>query len=120
MSTVTTKPELEAALKRGDPQITIRGELADKINKQMKRKTATRVAGGALAVGALVTAPLSGGATLPGAVAGAAVAISAGEVIAAIIILFAGSMGIIALLKDYEVIKVNLPGGSGVELRKKS
>lgn len=120
MSTVTSKSELEAALKRGDSQIIIQGELAEKIQKQMKRKKATRIAGGALTVGALVTAPLTGGATIPGAVAGAAVAVSAGEVIAAMIVLFAGSLGTIALLKNYEVIKVNLPGGVGVELRKKS
>ena len=119
MSTVTTKPELEAALKRGDSQILIRGEFATKIQKQMKKKTATRIAAGALAAGALVTAPFTGGATLPGAVAGAAVAVSAGEAIAAIDILFAGSIGLIALLKNYEVVKVDLPGVGGIELRKK-
>ena len=119
MSIVTSKSELEAALKRGDSPIIVQGELAEKIQKQMKRKKATRIAGGALAVGALATAPFTGGATLPGAVAGAAVAITAGEAIATMTVLFAGSMGITALLNKYEVIRVDFLGGASIELRKK-
>ena len=115
MTIVTTKVELEAALKRGDSHIAIRGELAEK----MKHKKATRIAAGVLAGGALVSAPFTGGASLPGVAVGATIALS-GEVLVAIALLYVGSMGVIALLKNYEVITVKSPVGGEVELRKKS
>lgn len=119
MTIVTTKVELEAALKRGDSHIAIRGELAEKVQQKMKHKKATRIAAGVLAGGALVSAPFTGGASLPGVAVGATIALS-GEVLVAIALLYVGSMGVIALLKNYEVITVKSPVGGEVELRKKS
>lgn len=102
---VTTKDELKVAKERGDMEIVVTGEFADKLKTSKK---ITKLNAGALAIisvaiaAATVTAPVTGGMSF---FAAAPVAALTGTEIAAIII--ASSIGLtmlIAIFKDYEEI----------------
>lgn len=105
MSIVTTKQELEAAKERGDEEIIVNGELADKLKKA---KRITTVGTGALSVlvasmgVATVAAPATGGLSFFAAAPAAALT---GIEIAAIIAASAVGLALlIAVFKDYEEI----------------
>ena len=117
MAVVTTKQELEAAKKRGDMEIVVKGELA---NKLKKAKKVTMVGAGTLALltaaiaAATVTAPVTGGLSYFMA---APIAAASGLEVAAIIL--ASTIGLallIALFKDYEEISYS---DGGMVLRKR-
>lgn len=106
MTVVATKQELEAAKERGDVEIIVEGELA---NKLKKAKKVTMVGAGTLALltvvigAATVTAPVTGGISY---FAAAPVAVMSGLEISAIIIASALGLGLlIALFKNYEEVE---------------
>lgn len=122
MTVVTTQQELEAAKERGDEQIIIEGELANKL-KQSKK--ITMVGAGTLALltaavgAATVTAPVSGGLSY---LMAAPIAAMSGLDVAAIILASAiGLTLVIAVFKNYEEISYSAgamvlrkrQGGSG-------
>lgn len=105
MSVVTTKQELEAAKERGDVEIIVEGEFA---NKLKTAKKVTLVGAGTLGLitvaiaAATLTAPVTGGLSY---FAAAPVAALSGLEIAAIITASAiGLTLLIAVFKDYEEI----------------
>ena len=117
MTVVTTKQELEAAKERGDVEIIVQGELA---NKLKKAKQVTMIGGGTLVLltaaiaAATVTAPVTGGLSYLGA---APISALSGLDIAAIIIASAiGLTLLIGLFKDYEEISYT---NAGMVLRKR-
>lgn len=65
MKTVHTKEELVAALKSGETHIIAKGEIAETLRKKKKRRTAALIGGGLLAVGGIIAAPFTGGASIP-------------------------------------------------------
>ena len=71
--------------------------------------------------GSLAAAPFTAGATIPGVVAGAA-ALTGGEIISVLIILYAGSIPIIAMLKNYDAIETtaDVYKGFSFKLKRKS
>ena len=106
MTVVATKQELKAAKERGDVEIIVEGELA---NKLKKAKKVTMVGAGTLALltvvigAATVTAPVTGGISY---FAAAPVAVMSGLEISAIIIASAlGLALLIALFKEYEEVE---------------
>jgi len=105
MTGVTTKQELEVAKERGDAEIIVEGELADKLKKAKK---VTMVGAGTLvlltaAIGAAtVAAPVTGGVSY---IMAAPIAAISGLDVAAIILASAVGLALlIALFKDYEEI----------------
>jgi len=105
MTVVTTKQELEAAKERGDEEIIVDGELADKL-KRAKKVTmvgvGTLTALTAAIAAATVTAPVTGGLSY---FAAAPIAAWSGLDVAAIILASAVGLALlIALFKDYEKI----------------
>lgn len=121
MRIVSTKNQFKKALEDKEREIQITGELAEEIQKIAKHKTGVKIAGALLLGGSLAAAPMTGGATLPGAVAGA-VAISGAQIIAILLIIFAGSIPIMAMIKGYDVIDSSASPTDGlrISLRKKS
>ncbi|WP_321900069.1 hypothetical protein [Paraburkholderia heleia] len=119
MTTVSTKEQLAQAKDRMEPEITIVGELADKLAKAKKiaALSAWAVAGIVAVVGlAAVAAPETGGLSL--GLAAAPVAAMSGMEVAAIIA--AASIGIaliLAVYKDYDEVEA---GGGRIILRRKS
>ena len=106
---VTTKAQLKQAKEAGEKEITINGDLANKLKKSKQIAMLGGVSLGILVAalgGATVTAPVTGGMSyLALASVAAPVAAITGIEIAAIIV--ASSLGIaliIALFKDYEEI----------------
>jgi hypothetical protein len=124
MKSVTTKEELNDAVKAGVPEIVIVGDLADKVARTKKlgmlsgwRKKVflTSIASATAATAAI---PLTGGsstAAVAGFVAPAA-ALSGMEIAAIIISITIGAGMLIGLHKDYEEIEV---GNGKLVLRKK-
>lgn len=106
MKTVSTKSELEQALKAGETHLLLKGELAKAISKKKSRSKAAKIGGAVLAgagiLAAIPTAGVSLGATAIGLTIGT-VTITAAE----LAILFGGSAVILAILK-----------GRGVKLKK--
>ena len=105
MTVVKSKQELQAAKKRGDVEIVVEGELADKLKEAKK---VTMVGAGTLALlattlaVATVTAPVTGGLSYRAAIP---VATMSGVGVSAIIIASALGLGfLIALFKGYEEI----------------
>jgi uncharacterized membrane protein len=105
MTVVTTKQELEVAKGRGEVEIIVEGELADKLKKAKK---VTMVGAGTLALltvaigAATVAAPVTGGVSYFMA---APIAAMSGLDVAAIILASAVGLALlIALFKDYEEI----------------
>lgn len=121
MVTVSTKNQLKRALENKEPRIEIVGELAQEIQKKSKHKRTIKVVGAALMAGSAAAAPFTAGASLPGVVAGAA-ALSGVEVIALLIIIFAGSIPIIAMLKNYDEIdtEADINGKMKFRLKRKA
>lgn len=121
MVTVSTKNQLKRALENKEAHIEIVGDLAKEIQKKSKYKTAARIIGATVLGGSIAAAPFTGGASLPGAIAGA-IALTGPQIIAILIIIFGGSIPIIAMLKGYEVIDSNVTttGGLKFNLRKKA
>lgn len=121
MVTVSTKNQLKRALENKEPRIEIVGELAQEIQKKSKHKRTIKVVGAALMAGSAAAAPFTAGATLPGVVAGA-VALNGFEVIAILIIIFAGSITITAMLKNYDVIETDadIKGNLKFRLKRKA
>ena len=121
MVTVSTKNQLKRALENKEPRIEIVGELAQEIQKKSKHKRTIKVVGAALMAGSAAAAPFTAGATLPGVVAGAA-ALSGFDVIAIIILIFAGSITITAMLKNYDVIETeaDIKGNLKFRLKRKA
>lgn len=117
MTHVTTKKELQEAVKRGDTEIMVSGKLAKKIKgfaklkKLSKKEIAALIAfatgAGAVAATAIATAAPTGGLSVAGAsaaliVAAPAAGVSIGTVIILIALLGAIGLSVIALLKDYD------------------
>jgi len=105
MSVVSSREELSLAKERGDPEITVTGDLADKLKKSKKitllgAGTLTVIAA-ALGV-ATVAAPVTGGVSYLMAVP---VVTLSGMELAAVITAAALGIGfLIAIFKDYEEI----------------
>ena len=117
MKTVTTTKELEEAIKAGETQLLLKGEIAEKIIKKKKRKKGALIGGAVLALGGLIALPFTGGASAVGIFAGLGLTIGTITMSAAeLAIIVGGSIAIIGLIKDYDV-KFNSDGS--VELKKK-
>ncbi|NMX65643.1 hypothetical protein HBO12_22165 [Pseudomonas sp. WS 5059] len=99
--TVRTKTELESAKNAGYEQITVQGELADKLKSSKKIAVAGTITVGLLTA-ALAAVPFTGGLSMAAA---APIAALTGLEIAAIIAAASLGLGlIIALFKGYEEI----------------
>ena len=114
MVTVCTQNELQNALKAKESRILIKGALAEKMKSKVKKqKTAKKVGQAAAGIGiaAIAAAPFTGGTSL--AVSTASImGLTAGGVtisIAELAILTGFGLGIIGLLKGYNV-KFNSDG----------
>ena len=66
MKTVYTKEELTRAINNGEKHILAKGSIADTLQSKNRRKTAAKVGGIALALGGIIAAPFTGGASLLG------------------------------------------------------
>ena len=104
MVTITTKEELEKALKNKEEEILIEGEIAKRIVRKKNIKKGAMITGGASIVAGLVLLPFTGG--------GSAIAIAHGLTAGGITIstteIFVGaglllSASSLLLLKNYEV-----------------
>lgn len=104
MVTVTTKEELEKALKSKEKEILVEGEIAKKIVRKKKMKKGALIAGGVSVLGGIALLPFTGGAS--------AIAIAQGLTVGGVTIttaeaaLGAGailSVASLALLRNYEI-----------------
>ena len=117
MTHVTTKKELQQAIKRKDSEIMVSGKLAKKmkgfakLKKLSKKKLAALLTfatgSGAVAVAAITAAAPTGGVSVAGAtvsfiLAAPAAGVSTGSAIVLIALLGAIGLSVIALLKDYD------------------
>jgi hypothetical protein len=104
MVTVTTKEELEKALKNKENEIFVEGEMAKKIIRKQKVKKGALITGGASVLAGLALLPFTGGASTIAIAHGltvGAVTISTTEVfVGAGLILSASSL---LLLKNYTI-----------------
>lgn len=118
MTHVTTKKELKEAIKRNDDEIVVSGKLAKKLKGFVKLKKLTKkqkaalivfiTGSGAVAIGAIATAGVTGGLSVAGASAylvatAPAQGVSIGTIITIIALVGAIGLSAIALLKDYDV-----------------
>ncbi len=126
MTYVTTKKELQAAVKRGDPEIYVSGKLAKKmkgfakLKKLTKKKMVALIAfltgAGTIAVTAIATAAPTGGLSVAGATAlllakAPAAEVSIGTIITVITLLGAIGISLVALLRDYDFeMELNMEG----------
>lgn len=103
MIIVTTKKDLEQALKRNEQHIVVEGKLATKIMKMKKCKKGLTIASGLLLVAGIALIPFTGGSSgvaVMGLTAGE-ISLSTVEVLAIV-----GVVGLtfsIALFKNYDV-----------------
>ena len=117
MTYVTTKQELQEAVKRGDPEIMITGKLAKKMkgfvkihNLSPKKRTALIAflgGTGAAAAAAIAAAAPTGGLSVAGAsammlVAASTAGISMELIVTVITLLLVGGLAIIAMIKGYD------------------
>lgn len=118
MATVSTREELKAAQASGAPEITVIGDLADKLKKTKKIASLSAVSLAAivaLAGVATVTVPASGG--LSYALVAPVAALTGVEIIGIITALFLGLGLVLAIFNGYE--EISFERGRLV-LRKKS
>ena len=106
MVTVTTKDELENALKSKEPEILIKGEMAAKIKRKHKLKRGALIGGIATTAAGIILLPFTGGGSsglvahgLTVTAGTVTVTMTAGEL--AILLGFASTVTSIALLKGY-------------------
>lgn len=109
MTTVTTKEELEQALKNKEASILVKGELAAAMRKKKRRKKTAIFCGAGLVLAGVALIPFTGGASLTASGIGLTVA-AGGTTVAATtaeVAIFAGvaALGLgavsLALLKNY-------------------
>lgn len=111
MKTVYTKEELQQALENREEKIEVRGELAQKIYRNAKRKKLIRSSAGLIGVlaiiGGIALTPVTGGASLVGAAAGlTATGLIAGTITLTateILILCGSAIVLAAILKGAKV-----------------
>ncbi len=111
MKTVYTKEELQQALENREEKIEVRGELAQKIYRNAKRKKLIRSSAGLIGVlaiiGGIALTPVTGGASLVGAAAGlTATGLIAGTITLTateILILCGSAIVLAAILKEAKV-----------------
>ena len=114
--TVKTKQELEKAMKNGETEIIVVGELAEKLHKS-KKITKLGIPALAVLTAAIAATPFTGG--LSTALGATAVATMTGMEVAVILgVVFVGISLVIALFKDYEEIEVDMDKRT-LKLRKK-
>lgn len=102
MKTVSTKSELENAIRQGEKHFLLKGDLAKQIIKKKQRSKAAKIAGGVLAVGGIIAAIPTGGASLGATAMGLTVGtitISAAELAA----IFGGSTLLVSALKGRKI-----------------
>jgi len=104
MVTVTTKEELEKALKSKEKEILVEGEIAKNIVRKKKMKKGALIVGGASVLGGIALLPFTGGASAiaiaQGLTVGGVTVTTAEAAIGAGAILSVASL---ALLKNYEI-----------------
>ena len=104
LKVVYTTKELEEAIKAGETKLLAKGELAEKIRNQKKRKNRRLIGGLALAAAGLVALPFTWGASTPLLLGGLGLTIGTVTISAAeLAILVGGSIAIIGLCKDYTI-----------------
>ena len=117
MTQVTTRKELQQAIKQKDSEIMVSGKLAKKMKGFMKLKKLSKkqlaalitfaTGSGAVAVAAVAAAAPTGGLSVAGAtasliIAAPAAGVSVGSAMVLIALLGAIGLSVIALLKDYD------------------
>lgn len=70
MKHIFNETQLENALNSGEREVILHGEIAEKFARQVKAKRRAKTGGILLAIGGIIAAPLTGGLSLPGAIAG--------------------------------------------------
>ena len=125
MVKVTTKKELQEAIKRKEDVIVVTGDLAKKMkgiaklkglsNKEKAALVTLLTGSGAVAVAAIAAGIPTGGLSVAAATAALVAAaptvgVSASTILAAIALIGVLGLSFIALLKDYD-IEAELPGG---------
>lgn len=122
--TVRTQSELELAIKQGVKSIIIQGALAEefkaKIKKQKRKKKIAAggaLVAGAIAVGSILAAPVTGGISVFGllpaagaAATSAAVTITGAEIIAGLGLILGGSLAAYAISKGYKKVSFRPDG----------
>lgn len=104
LKVVYTTTELEEAIKAGETKLLAKGELAERIRKQKKRKKRTLIGGLALTAAGLVALPFTWGASTPLLLGGLGLTIGTVTISAAeLAILVGGSIAIIGLYKGYNI-----------------
>ena len=106
--TVRTKQELDRALERKLPEIIVKGELADKLDKAWKLKTASQLTITLLA-GSIAAAPVTGGISL--AAAGPLAALTGLEISLIMAVMFLGLSTVLVAVKDYKILAYNPKDG---------
>jgi len=104
--TVETKEELEKAMKNGEKEIVVIGELAEKLHNSKK---VTKLGAPAIAAltAAIAAAPFTGGVST--ALGVSAIATLTGLEVAVIVgVVFIGISLLIVIYKDYEEIEVDM------------
>jgi NCAIR mutase (PurE)-related protein len=110
MVTVTTKEELELALKNKEANILVKGDLAKVMQKKKKIKKAAMFSGAGMILAGVALIPFTGGASITATMSGFSIMTAAGTTIAAstaevAILSGLAALGLgsicIALLKEY-------------------
>lgn len=122
--TVRTQSELESAIKQGVKSIIIQGALAEefktKIKKQKRKKKIAAggaLAAGAIAIGSILAAPVTGGISVFGllpaagtAATSATVTITGTDIIAGLGLILGGSLAAYAISKGYKKVSFRPDG----------
>lgn len=122
--TVRTQSELESAIKQGVKSIIIQGALAEefktKIKKQKRKKKIAAggaLAAGAIAIGSILAAPVTGGISVFGllpaagtAATSATVTITGTDIIAGLGLIWGGSLAAYAISKGYKKVSFRPDG----------
>lgn len=120
MKTVSTKAELEQALKAGETHLMLKGELSKAVSKKKSRSKAAKIGGAVLAVGGVLAAIPTGGASLGATAFGltiGTVTITAAELAILLGGSTIGSAVILAILKGRRVkLKKVDPQGNAWEM----
>ncbi len=112
---VRSKDELERAMKQGCEHITVKGELAEKIELSRKIKKLSKPVLAALTA-ALIAAPLTGG--ISGAMGlTAAAALSGMEITAIVAVAFLGIALVLKIAEDYDIETKVKHGDSEAEVK---